>query len=44
VCPTKALLDIDCPGCGGMRMVYSLLHGDIGAALRYNALSVIAWP
>ena len=42
MCPTKALLGIDCPGCGGMRMVYALLHGDIGAALRYNALSVIA--
>ncbi len=42
VCPTKALLGIDCPGCGGMRMVYSLLHGDVGGALRYNALSVVA--
>ncbi len=23
-------------------MVYSLLHGDVGGALRYNALSVVA--
>jgi hypothetical protein len=41
VCPTKALFGIDCPGCGGMRMVYSLLHGDIRAALHYNALSLV---
>ncbi|MGH3519207.1 MAG: DUF2752 domain-containing protein [Haloechinothrix sp.] len=41
VCPTKALFGIDCPGCGGMRMLYSLLHGDIGAALHYNAVSLV---
>jgi len=34
VCPSKALFGIVCPGCGGMRMLYSALHGDIGAALR----------
>jgi hypothetical protein len=42
VCPTKALLGIDCPGCGGMRMLYSLLHGNIPAALHYNAVSFVA--
>jgi len=42
VCPTKALFGIDCPGCGGMRMVYSLMHGNIGAAVHYNALSIVA--
>ncbi|WP_370947927.1 DUF2752 domain-containing protein [Amycolatopsis sp. cg5] len=41
VCPTKALLGITCPGCGGMRMLYSLLHGDIPAALHYNALTFL---
>ncbi len=41
ICPTKALLGIDCPGCGGMRMVYSLMHGDIPAALHYNAVSLV---
>ncbi|GAA4551032.1 DUF2752 domain-containing protein [Amycolatopsis samaneae] len=41
VCPTKALLGIDCPGCGGLRMAYSLLHGDIPAALHYNAVSFV---
>ncbi|MEI7717682.1 MAG: DUF2752 domain-containing protein [Mycobacterium sp.] len=42
VCPTKALLGIDCPGCGGMRMLYSLMHGDLLAAVRFNALALAA--
>lgn len=44
VCPTKALLGIACPGCGSMRMVYSLLHGDVAAAARYNAVALVAVP
>ena len=44
VCPTKALLGIDCPGCGSLRMIYSLLHGDLSAALHYNALALVALP
>ncbi|OJZ73903.1 hypothetical protein BRW65_11050 [Mycobacterium paraffinicum] len=42
VCPTKALLGIDCPGCGSLRMLYSLMHGNITAAARYNALGLAA--
>jgi len=42
VCPTKALLGIDCPGCGSLRMIYSLLHLDVVAALRYNAVALVA--
>ncbi|MEB3984083.1 DUF2752 domain-containing protein [Mycobacterium sp. 663a-19] len=42
VCPTKALLGIDCPGCGSARMLYSLLHGDVTAAARFNALALVA--
>ena len=42
VCPTKALLGIDCPGCGTLRMIYSLLHGDFLAAVRFNALALVA--
>ena len=41
-CPTKALLGIDCPGCGGMRMLYSLMHGNVLAAARFNALALVA--
>lgn len=42
VCPTKALLGVDCPGCGTLRMIYSLLHGDLLAAIRFNALALVA--
>jgi hypothetical protein len=42
VCPTKALLGIDCPGCGSLRMLYSLMHGNLVAATRFNALALIA--
>jgi hypothetical protein len=42
VCPTKALLGIDCPGCGSLRMIYSLLHLDLPAAVHYNALGLVA--
>ncbi|BBY75767.1 membrane protein [Mycolicibacterium parafortuitum] len=42
VCPTKTLLGVDCPGCGTLRMIYSLLHGDVAAALRFNAVGLVA--
>ncbi len=42
VCPTKLLFGIDCPGCGSLRMVYSLLHGNLLAAARFNALALAA--
>lgn len=42
VCPFKALTGLDCPGCGGLRMVYSLMHGDVLGALRYNAVGLVA--
>ncbi|KLO33178.1 membrane protein [Mycobacterium haemophilum] len=42
VCPTKALLGIDCPGCGSLRMLYSLMHGNLLAAARFNALGLAA--
>jgi hypothetical protein len=42
VCPTKALLGIDCPGCGSLRMLYSVLHGNLFAAAKFNALGLVA--
>ena len=44
LCPTLALLGIDCPGCGGLRATHALAHGDIGAALDNNALFVVLVP
>lgn len=42
VCPIKALFGIDCPGCGSARMLYSLLHGDVWGAVKFNALGLAA--
>jgi Protein of unknown function (DUF2752) len=42
VCPTKALFGIDCPGCGSLRMLYSVMHGDLLAAAKFNALGLAA--
>ncbi|MDX1890482.1 DUF2752 domain-containing protein [Mycolicibacterium sp. 050158] len=42
VCPTRTLLGIDCPGCGSLRMIYSLLHGDLLGALHWNTLGLVS--
>lgn len=44
LCPTKALLGIDCPGCGCMRGLYSLTHGDIAGAANHNILLLLLVP
>ncbi len=41
LCPTKAITGLDCPGCGGLRAVHSLLHGDLRGALDHNAFVVL---
>jgi hypothetical protein len=33
-----------CPGCGSLRAVHELLHGDLVGALRYNPLLVASLP
>lgn len=44
VCPSRALLGVDCPGCGGMRGIYCLMHGDVAGALNHNVLLVAILP
>jgi hypothetical protein len=43
-CPFLAVTGLWCPGCGGLRAVHALTRGDVGAALGYNALLVLALP
>ncbi|WP_298651328.1 DUF2752 domain-containing protein [uncultured Proteiniphilum sp.] len=43
-CPFLLVTGYECPGCGSQRAVHSLLHLDIGAALKYNAFMVLALP
>jgi hypothetical protein len=44
VCPFYALTHLLCPGCGGTRALYQLLHGNLAEALRLNALVTVAVP
>jgi len=37
-CPSRSLLGLDCPACGGLRGTNALLHGRIGEALDHNLL------
>lgn len=43
-CTFLSLTSYKCPGCGSQRAVHALLHGDLAAAFRYNALLLIAIP
>jgi hypothetical protein len=44
ICQFHRLTRLNCPGCGGTRALYALLHGHISTALRDNALLVFAVP
>jgi hypothetical protein len=44
VCPTRALLGIDCPACGTLRGLHALSRGQVGAALDHNILLAVAVP
>ena len=43
-CPFYALTGYYCPGCGSLRGLYKLLHGDIIGALKMNPLMVLVMP
>jgi hypothetical protein len=42
-CPIS-LLGFYCPGCGGLRAVNDLTHGDLAGAVSSNALVMLAMP
>ncbi len=43
-CLFHQLTGLDCPGCGAQRALHQLLHGNIIAALRLNAMFVLSLP
>src|ERR1700691_5225571 len=42
ICLFHRLTGLNCPGCGGTRAAYQLLHGHLLPALRDNALFILA--
>jgi hypothetical protein len=44
VCPFYRLTELNCPGCGSLRALHQLLHGDVIAALRFNAFLILSLP
>ncbi len=40
-CPFHEITGLHCPGCGGQRALYALLHGQVVEALSLNALAVL---
>lgn len=43
-CPFLLLTGLYCPGCGGLRTVYALVHGDPVTALGLNPLVALMIP
>jgi hypothetical protein len=40
-CPFLFVTGRYCPGCGSLRAVHALVHGDLGAAIGLNVLTVL---
>jgi len=43
-CPTWAWFGLYCPGCGTLRALHDLSHGDLVGALGMNPVLVLALP
>jgi len=43
-CPFRAITGYACPGCGSLRTLHDLAHGQFTAALTHNAMLVIILP
>jgi hypothetical protein len=43
-CLVKLTTGLDCPGCGGTRAFYFLMHGNLPEAVRHHAMAVFAAP
>jgi hypothetical protein len=43
-CPFLALTGRYCPGCGSLRAIHALAHGDLATAIDRNPLAVLCVP
>ena len=44
ICPFLGLIGYHCPGCGTLRALHQLCHGDIVSALGYNPFTISSLP
>ena len=44
ICPFLGLTGYHCPGCGTLRALHQLLHGNVVPALGHNPLTVLSLP
>jgi hypothetical protein len=44
VCLVKLISGLDCPACGGLRLVHDLLHGNVRAAVHDNPFMLLCSP
>ncbi|MDD3295396.1 MAG: DUF2752 domain-containing protein [Geobacteraceae bacterium] len=44
ICLFRQLFNVECPGCGMTRAISSILHGDLGAAIRFNRSVLVVFP
>ncbi len=43
-CPVRYLTGLYCPGCGSLRAMHALLHGELGRAWAMNPLMIVTLP
>jgi len=43
-CPFHALTGLYCPGCGSLRALHQILHGDLSRSFGLNPLMVLSLP
>lgn len=44
LCPFRLLTGLNCPGCGALRMLHDVLHGDLVAAINDNVVLLVGIP
>jgi len=44
ICPFRLLTGWNCPGCGALRMIHDVLHGELAAAVNDNLLLLVGIP
>jgi hypothetical protein len=44
LCPFRLLTGLNCPGCGALRMIHDVLHGQLAAAINDNVVLLVGIP